>query len=104
MAIKTQLSLFRGEDVLLGFDIDEDISGWGLSLTISDQTSDATPSLTVAGTITDAATGLCQAPLTAAQTASLTQPVYVWELARTNSGAVAVLAYGTLTVLPRVAA
>jgi hypothetical protein len=28
--------------------------------------------------------------------------VYQWELVRTNTGAVAVLAYGTLTVLPRV--
>jgi hypothetical protein len=102
MAIKTALTLFRGEDVVLNFDIDEDISGWSMSLYISDSTGDSSPTLTVTGSIDTAATGLCHASLTAAQTAALALPVYYWELARTNSGAVAVLSYGTLTVLPRV--
>lgn len=104
MAIKTALSLFRGEDVVLPFDIDEDVTGWTLALYISDTTGDSTPTLTVAGAITTAATGLCSVTLTAAQTGALSLPVYYWELARTNSGAVAVLAYGTLSVLPRVPA
>lgn len=102
MAIKTKLTLFRGEDVVLPFDIDEDITAWTVSLIISDTVSDATPTLTVAGVITTPATGLLTVTLTAAQTALLTGPSYVWELARTNTGAVAVLAYGPLTVLPRV--
>jgi hypothetical protein len=102
MSIKSALTLHRGEDVVLPFDIDEDITGWTLSLIISDTMEDSTPSLTVAGVITTAATGLCSVTLTAAQTAALALPVYQWELLRTNSGAKATLAYGTLTVLPRV--
>ena len=102
MAIKTALTIFRGEDVVLPFDIDEDITSWTCSLYISDTTGDATPTLSITGAIDTAGTGLCHATLTAAQTLTLVNPVYYWELARTNSGSVAVLSYGTLTVLPRV--
>ena len=104
MAIKTALTIFRGEDVVIPFDVDEDITSWTLSLYLSDTTGDSTPTLTVSASITTAATGLCEVALTAAQTAALSLPVYYWELARTNSGSVAVLAYGALTVLPRVPA
>lgn len=102
MPIKSALTLFRGEDVIIPFDVDEDIAGWTLALYISDAVADATPTLTVVGTIDTSATGLCHVTLTAAQTAALTNPVYYWEFARTNAGAVNVLAYGALTVLPRV--
>jgi hypothetical protein len=102
MAIKTNLTIFRGEDVVLPFDVDEDITAWTMTLSINDTMADATPLLSVSASITTAATGLCSVTLTSAQTATLTGPVYQWELVRTNTGAVAVLAYGTLTVLPRV--
>ena len=102
MAIKTGISVFRGEDVILPFDADEDITGWTANLIISDALADSTPTLTVAASITDAAAGTMQATLTKAQTAALALPVYYWELARTNTGAETPLAYGTLTVMPRV--
>ena len=102
VGIKTDLAIFRGAAVVIPFDIDEDITGWTLSLIVSDATGDGTPTLTQAATITTAATGLCEVPLTRTQTGALSLPVYYWELARTNSGAETPLAYGTLTVMPRV--
>lgn len=104
MAIKTHLELWRGEDITFDFDIDEDITAWTLALYISDVTEDTTPALTAPVAITNAADGLCRASVTAADTLALTQSVYYWELARTTVGAVAVLAYGDLTVRPRVPA
>ena len=102
VGIKTDLAIFRGGAVVIPYDIDEDITGWTLSLIVSDEVGDSTPTLTQAATITTAATGLCEVALTKAQTAALAKPVYYWELARTNSGAETPLAYGTLTVMPRV--
>jgi len=102
MPIKSQCSVFRGEDVTLPFDVDEDITGWTLALIVSDQLADSTPTLSVDVTITAAETGLCEVTLTDTHTDTLALPLYYWELARTNAGAETVLAYGTLTVLPRV--
>lgn len=104
MAIVTNLDLYRGEDVVLPYDVDEDISGWTLATYISDRYEDTTPVLTLAVSITNAANGLCESALTAAETLGLTGEVYYWELARTTVGAVAVLARGTLTVRSRVPA
>ena len=102
MPTKHTLSIYRGEDVTIPWDIDEDIAGWTIALVISDQVRDATPSLTIAATITDAATGLCETALTDAQTETLEPGVYHSELARTTDGAECVLSRGTITVLPRV--
>lgn len=102
MPTKHALSIYRGEDVILPWDVDEDITGWTLALVISDQVQDATPTLTVSASITTAATGLCEVALSAAQTGALAVGVYHSELARTNSGAATVLSSGTITVLPRV--
>ena len=52
MAIKTALTIFRGEDVVIPFDVDEDITSWTLSLYLSDTTGDSTPTLTVSASIT----------------------------------------------------
>lgn len=102
MPIKHTLEVFRGEDVVLPFDADEDITGWTISLLISDELADATPTLSVAGSIVSAAAGTIDVSLSKAQTATLTAPVYYWELARTNNGAETVLGFGQLTVRPRV--
>ncbi|MBK9497060.1 MAG: hypothetical protein IPO08_21615 [Xanthomonadales bacterium] len=102
MATKHALSIYRGEDVTIPWDVDEDITGWTLALVMSDQVMDATPTLTVAATVTTAATGLCEVVLTAAQTAALASRVYQSELCRTNAGALNVLSQGTIAVLPRV--
>jgi hypothetical protein len=71
-------------------------------LIISDALADSTPTLTVSGVITTAATGLLTVTLTKAQTGALALPAYYYELVRTNAGAETPLAYGTLSVLPRV--
>ena len=104
MPTKSAFECFRGEDVVWPFDVDEDIAGWTLALVVSDQVADATPLLTLPVTVTDPATGRCEATLTAAQTGALSPGPYVWELARTNAGSVAVLAFGLLTITPRVVA
>lgn len=102
MATKHALTIYRGEDVVIPWDIDEDITGWTIALVLSDQMMDATPTLTVAATITTAATGLCEVTLSAAQTGALASRVYYSELCRTNAGAANVLSQGTIAVLPRV--
>jgi hypothetical protein len=102
VAIKSGMSVFRGEDVVLPFSAGEDITGWTVGLIVSDSMADSSPTLSVAGVITVAVTGAIEVTLTKAQTTTLSLPVYAWELARTNVGAEAVLGYGTLTVLPRV--
>ena len=102
MATKHTLTIYRGENVILPWDVDEDITGWTLALVLSNQVQDATPTLTVSATITTAATGLCEVALSVAQTGALTPGVYYSELARTNAGAATVLSAGTITVLPRV--
>lgn len=102
MPTKHTLTLYRGEDVTIPWDVDEDISGWTIALVINATVRDATPSLTLAATITDAAAGLCETTLTDDQTETLEPGVYHSELARTNAGAETVLSRGTITVLPRV--
>ena len=102
MATKHTLSIYRGEDVTIPWDVDEDITGWTVELVLSDQVMDATPTLTVSASITTAATGLCEVVLTASQTGALASRVYHSEMCRTNAGAANVLSQGTITVLPRV--
>jgi len=103
MAITTHLLIYRGEDVVLPFDVDEDITAWTMEVHISDLLEDSTPLLSVNAVITDAAAGYCEATLTAAQTEGLADEIYYWELWRTNAGAQAKLATGDLTIGPRVA-
>ena len=103
MATTPALSIYRGEDVTIPWDVDEDITGWAISLDINQTLQDATPTLTVAGSITDAALGYCEVFLTDTQTETLAVGVWYYELSRTNAGAEAVLAQGRLTVRPRVA-
>ncbi len=102
MPTKHALTIYRGEDVTIPWDVDEDISGWTIALVISDEVQDATPTLTVPATVTTPAQGLCDTPLTKAQTGALAARVYHSELCRTNAGAETVLSRGTVTVLPRV--
>ena len=102
MPIKTNLEIFRGEDVTIPYDVDEDTSGWTCALIISDELGDSSPTLSVAGTVTNASAGYIDVALSRAQTAALSLPSYHWELVRTNAGSYTVLAYGTLTVRPRV--
>lgn len=96
------ITLYRGEDVTIPWDVDEDISGWTIALLINDTTQDATPLLTISATITSAADGECETTLTDAQTETLAPGVYYSELARTNDGAECVLSTGRTTVKPRV--
>lgn len=97
-----KLTLYRGEDVTIPWDVDEDITGWTLALVINDTVQDASPLLTISASITSAADGYCDTALTDTQTETLAVGVYYSELARTNEGAEAVLSTGTITVRPRV--
>ncbi len=101
MPTNPSLTIYRGEDVVLPWDIDEDITGWTIAFDINATLQDATPTVTVAATITDAATGYCEVALTDTHTELLAVGVYYYELSRTNAGAEAVLAQGKITVLPR---
>ena len=103
MAIKRNLEIFERSDVTLAFTIDEAITGWTLSLIISNELRDTTPTVTQSAVLVDGAAGTCTVTRSAAQTA-LTPGVYWYELVRTNVGAADVFTRGQLTVLPRVGA
>jgi hypothetical protein len=103
MAIRTHFSIFRGADETLPFSIAEDVNGWSIVFYLSDQVSDATPTLTIPATIlTTGATSTFEVTLSASQTALLAQSAYYWEVSRTDLGDKAVLGYGTVTLVPRV--
>lgn len=102
MATTPVLTIYRGEAVTIPWDVDEDISGWTVVLSVHDRLQDAPPTLSVTATVTDAGLGYCEVALTAAQTATLAAGTWYYELARTNLSAEAVLAQGRLIVRPRV--
>jgi hypothetical protein len=102
MSISHQLSIYRGDDVVLPFDIDEDLTAWTIAFILSEALDDTTPVLNKSASITNAAQGLCEVVLSETDTKALAEGTYYWELARTNAGSKAVLADGKLVARSRV--
>lgn len=105
MAIKSDFSFYRGEDVTITFVLDpvRDITAWSLTFTILDLPLGTTIlSKTVGSGITLSAPtlGTCTITLSSSNTTQ-TAKGYVWEMKRTDSGSVTILGLGHVQILPR---
>ncbi len=107
--IKRSHALFKGEDQVLEFtvldssDVAVDITGWAMTWTFATAAGVSSFTKTVGSgiTITDAASGVLQVQIDAADTASLAKGPYHHSLERSDSGAVAVLSYGAAQLLDK---
>ncbi len=101
MAIETKLECFYGEAVTLSVDIDESIASWTLTFALKEREDDeadlVTKTIGSGITVVSASAGTFTVALTAANT-SQTPGDYVYAIARTNTGAEALLCYGTFRI------
>ena len=108
MAKENDITLYRGEDVLIPFvNVQTPIAGWTIQLTVRTKkvvsplgvpTSEATILGPISATITDGAAGKYQFLISSAQTL-LQATTYYYDVQRTDVGACAVLSIGSFTVL-----
>jgi hypothetical protein len=102
MAAHNNLVWNRGEDVLLTFTeqpVPTNITGWTITFRIKVQLADVSSLLTIAGTVTDGPNGVYTVAISASQNTSvLTAGQYFHSVIRTDSGSVAVLSEGPVTV------
>jgi hypothetical protein len=105
MAIFSHLEFWRGEDIVLFFDMlpTADITGWTITFKIA-ETLTATPSVTKTATVTDGARGLFKVTLASADTSSLTVGRWVWDARRIDTGFKTTLAAGTIELKREVTA
>lgn len=102
-AFPVRVDIFRGEDITLTFTraAATTISAWTISCAIKKFHGDSSATLTIAGSITSAASGVFTVALTAAQTAALDLQSYVFSITRTDSGSNTQMAVGYLNMLER---
>ncbi len=105
MSIPSNFSFFRGEDVVLDFQLSpqEDVSGWSITLKVADSLG-GTVVITKGATITDGPRGKFRVTIASADTASLTAGRYTWDVRRTDPGAKATLAHGEIDLRREVTA
>ena len=109
MAVKTDISFFRGEDVTIQVTVTgENITSWSLAFALArGHGSDSVITKVTGGTgitITDGANGIFEITLDDGDTDALETGGYVWDVKRTDGGQEAVVAYGALNLKPNVAA
>ena len=97
MSVASHIEFFRGEDVVLDFELTPviDCTGWAITLKVAD-TLGGSVQLTKTATITDGPRGRFRVTIASADTASLSAGRYTWDCRRTDSGAKATLAHGEL--------
>jgi hypothetical protein len=97
MSITSNLVFFRGEDVVLNFQMTPpiDVTGWNITWKLA-TTLGGTVQLTKSASIVDGARGQFTVTLASADTSSLPVGRYVWDCRRTDSGNRATLADGYL--------
>jgi hypothetical protein len=89
---------YRGQDLVITNTITgQNITGWTLAATFRNRTSGV--SLTVDGTVTNGAGGVCTVTLTDEQTGAFATGQYDWSLWRTDAGSENPLSVGTMTVV-----
>jgi len=108
MAKENDITLYRGEDVVIPFvNVQTPIGGWSIQLTVRTkkvQSPIGTPTTEpavlgpITATITDAAAGKYQFLIPSLQTL-LQATTYYYDVQRTDPGACAVLSIGSFTVL-----
>lgn len=103
MATINNISLYRGEDRLVQFQMtpSEGITGWTIVCNIKQAYTDTTPLSTTAATILNGPQGIFSVLFSNTMT-NITPGNYVYDVQRTDSGQVAVLSIGNLTILPEV--
>jgi hypothetical protein len=103
MAVRQDVQLYRGEDVTLTVTMRPltNISGWSVTFTCKRRPADAAL-ITKAATVTDPANGVFTIALASADTTSPGVPAgeYLYDIFRTDAGAMTCLALGKLSVLP----
>jgi hypothetical protein len=105
MSIASNLTFFRGEDIVLDFQLSppEDITGWTIGFKVAD-TLGGSVQFTKSASITDGPRGKYRVTLASTDTASLTVGRYTWDARRTDTGAKATLAHGELDLRREVTA
>lgn len=100
--LRQNIVLVRDEDVTITLSMapQTSVSGWTTALTVYAQIGDTTAEITVAGSISDATTGVITFAIADTDTASLTPGVKTWTIRRTDAGSETVLAHGSLNLLP----
>jgi hypothetical protein len=105
MSVSSNLTWFRGEDIVLDFEMTPalDITGWTISFKLADQLG-GTVQFTKSAAIVDGPRGKFRITIASADTASLSAGRYVWDARRTDSGNKATLADGHLDLRREVTA
>lgn len=105
MAIRHDISFFRGEDVTIRVTVTgENITGWALTLAIGrGYTPLLTKTIGSGITITNGGNGIFEAVIADTDTDTFDTGGYVWDAKRTDAGQEAVLTYGKLSLEPNVA-
>jgi hypothetical protein len=105
MSISSNLTFFRGEDVVLDFTLapPEDVTGWTIGWKMATTLGGAVH-LNKAASITDGPRGQFRVTIASADTASLPVGRYVWDARRTDSGSKATLADGYVDLRQEVTA
>lgn len=107
MAIKTDISFHRGEDVTLSVTVPgEVVTGWGLGFALARGYGETTAFTKTTGGHGISITGVTtfEIAIDDVDTDVLDSGGYVWDVKRTDAGQEAVLAYGKLSLKPNVAA
>lgn len=99
MAIIGDLNtIYRDEDIVLTFDIDEDVLGWDIRFILVDPLTLAEVYTSSTATIVDAVNGIVTVALAGSVTLALPPRVYWYEVRRTNAGNKAVLRTGNVPI------
>lgn len=98
MAVIQNVAFYKGEDVSLHFTMSpvEDITGWTIVLTLKQTPSTAVLDV-ISATITDGPAGEFTIDMPASVT-GIEARSYVYDVVRTDPGAVKVLAMGTINI------
>jgi hypothetical protein len=105
MATSTHLVFYRGEDVVLSFQLSpqEDITGWTIGFKVADSLG-GTIQFTKSATITDGPRARFRVAISSSDTASLAVGRYTWDARRTDSGEKVTLAAGSIDLLREIVA
>jgi hypothetical protein len=105
MSVSTALTMFRGEDIVLAFEMSPpaDITGWTITLKVAASLGGAVQ-FTRSATITDGPRGRFTVAIASADTSALSVGRYVWDARRTDAGSKTTVADGTLDLRQEVTA
>jgi len=103
VATTNNIALYRGEDRLIQFTMSpvEGITGWTIVCSVKQAFTDTAPLSSTSATVLNGPQGVFSVLFSSSMT-TLDPGDYVYDVQRTDSGQVAVLSIGKLTILPEV--